>query len=66
MRPRGRDVNVYEESPHEAVCNQYRFTVLTFEYFLGARVQTIFIPPRPMFGERNIPGSIALEECRFV
>ncbi len=25
-----------------------------------------FVPPRPMPGEWNIPGSIAREECRFV
>src|ERR1035438_8901082 len=33
-----------------------------FVLFLDAAAGT---PPKPTSGERNIPGSIALEECRF-
>src|SRR5450432_429529 len=39
MRPRARDRKRLRGESNEAVCNEYRFTVLTFEHFLGARVE---------------------------
>ena len=44
----------------------YRSYCPYFRFLPGGKNPTTFVPPRPMSGERNIPGSMAREECRFV